>query len=214
MCTKKGIPCPGYVENRNIIPHRLVLTRTQNRETIRPVARFPNKIQPLPSQSRLNMSAQVRTQFFSGFMNTLFAHNTLTHGKDDTWYLLMAHFPSMAGESELVDRSVFAIAATVLARKTGDAHLIRHGVEIYNIAIAGLARMLQRNCKPTLEMFYAMILFHTYELMQTGDDTLRNCLVHVQGGTAILKNISCVDEKETSFLQAMMTRQKWAAVRD
>lgn len=97
-------------------------------------------------------------------MNTLFTHNTLLEGKDDSWYLLMAQFPRMAGESGLVDRSVISLAATFLAKKTNNTPLIRHGVEIYNSAIAGLARMLKRNCRPTLEMFYAMIIFHTYEV--------------------------------------------------
>lgn len=76
----------------------------------------------------------------------------------------MSHFPSKAGESELVDRSVIALAATFLANKRGDNQLMRQGVEIYNSAINGLARMLQRSCHPSLEIFYSMIVFHTYEV--------------------------------------------------
>lgn len=207
-CVKNGALCLGYVEYRNILHHSLVTRRTPYGNTTRPAHRLVDKLLPHPNE--LNGKVQVRTQIFSEFMNALFAHNVLSDCKDDNWYILMSHFPSMAGESGLVDRSVIALAATFLANKKGDAQLLRHGVEIYNSAINGLARMLQRDFQPTFDMFYSMIVFHTYELMQTNIEALPNCLAHIQGTTAILEHLDCTNLEQKPFLRAMLIRQKWA----
>jgi hypothetical protein len=130
-CIKRCTPCPGYDENRNILHHKLVSQHTPRGKTIRPVARYAEQFEPLASPFEINMGAEIRTQIFSGYMNTLFTHNTFLNGKEDSWYLSMTRFPSIASESELVDRSVIALAATVLANRTGDALLARHGLEIY-----------------------------------------------------------------------------------
>ena len=142
----------------------LITGRTPLTIKPRPAHYLVDKFNDLPQLNELNGNVEARTQIFSGFMHELFGRNTLSDCKDDNWYLLMSRFPSMAGESELVDHSVIALAATFLANKQGDNQLIRHAVEIYNSAINGLARLLQRGCQPNLEMFYSMIVFHTYEV--------------------------------------------------
>lgn len=49
--------------------------------------------------------------------------------------------------------------------------------------------------------------------MQTNVEALQNCLTHIQGATAISKHLDYTNHEEKPFLQAMLTRQKWATVR-
>ncbi|KAJ5950012.1 hypothetical protein N7454_001596 [Penicillium verhagenii] len=157
------------------------------------------------------MAPEVRTQLFSTFMHTFFSRNTKTNSKDDTLYFLMAHFPILAGESELIDRSVIALVSAVLAKKANDSLLTRQGLEIYNSALDVMSCSLRRKAPPTSNMLYATILFHTYETMYDNADALRKCFLHVQGASALIKHHDFKRDDTRALTEAMLNRQKWAA---
>lgn len=122
------------------------------------------------------MSGEVRTQLFSAFMGNFFAPNANINGKDDSLFFLMASFPTLAGESELLDRSVIALVSSFLAIKSNDKNLARQGLEIYNSALNAMTRALRRKSGLWPHMLYASILFHTYEVCfqaMEGDKLLR-----------------------------------------
>lgn len=110
------------------------------------------------------MSAEVRTQLYSTFMESFFAPYKNTNGKDDSLYFLLAHFPNLAGESELFDQSVIALASVFLGKKAGDELLARRGLEIYSSALNVMTRALRQKAPPTSHMLYATIILHTYEV--------------------------------------------------
>ncbi|KAL4912771.1 hypothetical protein BDW62DRAFT_193988 [Aspergillus aurantiobrunneus] len=209
-CIKKGILCPGYDKHRNFLHHTVVSRVERNGETRRPIPQLVGHLKPLALPAGFNMSAEARTQLFSTFVDTFFAPNTYLNGKDDSWYFLMTRFPTLAGESELLDRAVIALACVFMGRRIGDCHLAQHGVEIYNSALRLMAGVLQRKCPPTPDILYAAIVFHTYETMHSHATALRNCFVHVQGTTAILKHHNYDGHSDQSLIQAILTRQKWA----
>ncbi|PYI05125.1 hypothetical protein BO78DRAFT_408525 [Aspergillus sclerotiicarbonarius CBS 121057] len=209
-CVKKGTPCPGY-DDRNFLHHTLVSRRARNGETKRPVPQLVGQLKPLALPAQFNMSAEARTQLFATFMHTFFACSSSLNGRDDTWYLLMARFPTMAGQSELLDRSVIGLASVFLGMKAADGQLAHQGLEIYNSALNAMARILQRNCPPTPAILYAAIVFQTYETMQNSETGLRNCLTHIQGATAMLKHHDYHRHSDQSLIKAIVSRQKWAA---
>ena len=160
----KGISCLGYDKDRNILHHRLTFQYTPNGQAKRPVRQLVGHINPLGLPPVFNMSAEVRTQLYSTFMETFFASYKDSNGKDDSLYFLLAHFPTLAGESELFDQSVIALASAFLGKKAGDGLLARRGLEIYNSALNVMIRALQQKAPPTSNMLYATILLHTYEV--------------------------------------------------
>ncbi|OJJ70244.1 hypothetical protein ASPBRDRAFT_181960 [Aspergillus brasiliensis CBS 101740] len=210
-CVKRGkAPCPGY-HDRIFIHHTLVSRRARNGETTRPVPQLVGQLKPLALPARFNMSAEARTQLFANFMHTFFASNPSLNGRDDTWYLLMARFPTLAGQSELLDRSVIGLASVFLGTKTRDNRLAHHGLEIYNSALHAMLRILQRNRPPTAATLYSAIVFQTYETMQNGETVLHDCFAHIQGATAILKRQDCTGYDDKSLINAIIWRHKWAA---
>lgn len=163
-CTSKGISCLGYDKDRNILYHRLTLQCTPNGQAKRPVRQLVRHINPLGLPPVFSMSAEVRTQLYSTFMESFFAPYKNTNGKDDSLYFLLAHFPNLAGESELFDQSVIALASVFLGKKAGDELLARRGLEIYSSALNVMTRALRQKAPPTSHMLYATIILHTYEV--------------------------------------------------
>ncbi|KAJ5560540.1 hypothetical protein N7513_002939 [Penicillium frequentans] len=157
------------------------------------------------------MSAEVRTQLYSTFMETFFAPYNTTNGKDDSLYFLLAHFPILAGESELFDQSVIALASAFLGKKNGDGLLARRGLEIYSSALNVMTRALRQKAPPTSNLLYATILLHTYETVYGNTNALQNCFVHIQGANAILKHHNFKTDDTQTLTKVMLTRQKWAA---
>lgn len=112
------------------------------------------------------MNAEVRTQLFSTFVKTFFAFpGAQVNSKDDSWYYLITRFPTLAGESELLDRSVIAFASVFLGKKRNDGALMRYGIEVYNSALNAMARMLRHNHPLSLHTLYATVVFHQYEVI-------------------------------------------------
>ncbi|KAJ6031518.1 hypothetical protein N7540_002250 [Penicillium herquei] len=54
------------------------------------------------------------TQLFAAFMHSFFKANPNINGRDDSLYFLMAHFPAIAGQSEVLDRSIMSLAFCIL----------------------------------------------------------------------------------------------------
>ncbi|KAL4773035.1 hypothetical protein BDW60DRAFT_216231 [Aspergillus nidulans var. acristatus] len=183
---------------------------TQTGEAKRPVRQLVGQIKPLALSSTFSVSAEVRAQLFSNFMDTFFASSSSINGKDDSLYFLMARFPTLAGESEPLDRSVIALATTFLAKTKDDRWLGREGLEIYNTALNSMQYALQRGSSPSPNMLYATIIFHTYETMNGRDASSRNCFTHIQGAAAIMTQTNFKTQDVDSLTKAMLTRQKWA----
>ncbi|KAL2842914.1 hypothetical protein BJY01DRAFT_216237 [Aspergillus pseudoustus] len=209
-CKKKGILCPGYDQHRNFLHHTVVSRVERNGETKRPVPQLVGHLRPLALPPTFNMSAEERTQLFSTFMSAFFAPKVYLNGNDDSWYFLMSHFPSLAGESEILDRSVIALASVFVGGKTGNESLARHGVEIYNSGLNMLVQILKRKRAPTPDVLYATMVFNTYETIQGGGNALRNCFFHVQGATAIVKHFALSQCMHKALGTAIMNRQKWS----
>lgn len=110
------------------------------------------------------MCAEVRNQLFGTFMNIFFAPNKNINGRDDSLYLLMAHFQTVAGESEVFDRSAMALVCSFLANNSNDRYLEHQGLDIYNSALNAMVRGLQHKSGVRIDMFYASILLHTREV--------------------------------------------------
>lgn len=106
----------------------------------------------------------MRTLLFSTYMGIYFAPNLYLNGNDDSWYFLMCRFPSLAGESELFDRSIISLVSVFVGEKTGNAALARHGRELYNSGLRILAQTIYRKHKPSLDVLYATIVFSVYEV--------------------------------------------------
>lgn len=201
---------------------------TRSGEVKRPVRRLVWYLKPLSLPPFCEMSGEVRTQLFSAFMDNFFAPSANINGKDDSLFFLMANFPTLAGESELLDRAVIALAFSFLAIKSNDKNLARQGLEIYNSALNAMNRALRRKSGSWPHMLYASIIFHTYEVcfhdmegdkllrilidktLYYGDDAPRSLFTHIQGASAILKSYSFSDTN--SLTLAMLKRHKWAVV--
>ncbi|RAH40497.1 Zn(II)2Cys6 transcription factor domain-containing protein [Aspergillus brunneoviolaceus CBS 621.78] len=215
-CVRRGTRCLGYETSRHFLHHTLVTRVDASGTSRRPVAQMLGQLNPLALPAPLNLETVVRTQLFSTFMNTFFAsnssHNVLS-AKDDSWYFLMARFPSLAGESALLDRSIMALVCAFLGREANDLPLMNYGGELYSDALRVMAWILRQRLPPTPHVLYTTIVFHTYETMQTGEASLQNCLTHVRGATAILNHPSFRDRPVQDLTGTMITRQKLAAVR-
>ncbi|RAL17266.1 Zn(II)2Cys6 transcription factor domain-containing protein [Aspergillus homomorphus CBS 101889] len=215
-CVKRGTLCLGYETNRHFLHHTLI-TRIDDSgaSSKRPVTQRLGQLRPLALPATLNLGAEVRTQLFSTFMTTFFASDDNVNdlnARDDSWYFMMARFPSLTGESALLDRSVMAFVCTFLGRKANDSPLARHGIELYSNALRLMAGWLKQKATSTPHLLlYATIVFHTYETMQTGDAALQNSFAHIRGATAILNHPSFQHAPDQPLTQTMITRQKWAA---
>ncbi|KAJ5720002.1 hypothetical protein N7493_006880 [Penicillium malachiteum] len=206
-CIKKGTPCPGYDKGRNFVHHTMVTRLEQQGVTQRPIAQLVGHIKPLALPASFDMSAQTRTQLFSTFLSSFFPIDLCQFGKSDSWYYLMTRFPSMAGESDLLDRSVIALAAAYVGKLTKDKQLKRQGVELYNNAICLMARRLSGGDPPTLDVLYAVTVFIKYEILHTNG--LKNCLTHIQGSKALMRNYKY--DHSDQLIRAMITQQNWAS---
>ncbi|PYI31512.1 hypothetical protein BP00DRAFT_343600 [Aspergillus indologenus CBS 114.80] len=215
-CIRRGTRCLGYETSRHFLHHTLVTRVDASGTSRRPVTQMLGQLNPLALPAPLNLETGVRTQLFSTFMNTFFASNSslnVLSAKDDSWYFLMARFPSLAGESALLDRSIMALVCAFLGRKANDLPLMNYGGELYSDALRVMAWILRQRLPPTPHVLYATIVFHTYETMQTGEASLHNCLTHVRGATAILNHPSFRDRPVQDLTGTMITRQKLAALR-
>ncbi|KAL2813063.1 hypothetical protein BDW59DRAFT_154990 [Aspergillus cavernicola] len=210
-CIKRGTLCLGYDRDRRFLHHNIISQPTRTGETKRPVRQLIDHIKPLALGTEFSVSAEVRTQLFSTFMDTFFASNTRINGKDDSLYFLMARFPILAGESEALDRSMIALASSFLAKTKNDRWLACEGLGIYNTALNAMAHAIRLNSSPTFNMLYATIILHTFETMNNSDTSLQNCFIHVQGATAIIKQYDFKGQDMDNLAKAMLTRQKWAA---
>lgn len=173
------------------------------------------------------MNPEARTQLFATYMHTFFASNPSPTGRVDSWYSLMARFPTLAGKSDLLDRSVIGLASVFLGKKTRDDRLAHYGLEIYNSALHAMLQILQVNRPPTATTLYSAIVFQAYEVgsirakrsscsdkpqtMENSETVLRNCLAHIQGATAMLKQHDFTRCDQT-LIDAILWRHKWAAV--
>ncbi|KAI2911516.1 transcriptional regulator family: Fungal Specific TF [Aspergillus niger] len=214
-CVKRGTLCLGYETSRHFL-HHTVVTRIDKSgaSSKRPVTQRLGQLRPLALPAAMNLGADMRTQLFSTFMNTFFAPSINTrdlNARDDSWYFLMARFPSLAGESALLDRSVMALVCTYLGKNANDGPLARNGIALYSDALRLMAGQLSQKRPPTPHLLYATIVFHTYEVMQPGYTALHNCLAHIRGATAIINHPFFEDSSEDILTQTMVTRQKWAA---
>ncbi|KAJ5726206.1 uncharacterized protein N7483_007563 [Penicillium malachiteum] len=90
-------------------------------------------------------------------MHSFFTSNTNINGRDDSLYFLMTHFPTIAGDSEVFDRSVMSLASN-------DKSLEYKGLEIYNSAVNAMSRDLRRKSKSGTEMLYSNVILHTREV--------------------------------------------------
>ncbi|RAH49970.1 Zn(II)2Cys6 transcription factor domain-containing protein [Aspergillus brunneoviolaceus CBS 621.78] len=209
-CKKKGILCPGYDPHRNFLYHTIVSRQERNEVALssRPVAQLVSHLKPLALAPVFNTNAELRTQLFSTYMGVYFAPNNYLNGDDDSWYFLMSRFPNLAGESELFDRSIISLVSVYLGGKTGDANLARHGLELYNSGLKMLAQIIHRNRKPSLDILYATIVFSAYETMHGGGDALRNCFLHVQGVSAVLKQLDLGQCRDKDLVTSLLNRQK------
>ncbi|KAL3486789.1 hypothetical protein BJX62DRAFT_246553 [Aspergillus germanicus] len=211
-CKKRGIVCPGYDQHRNFLYHTVVSRQGHSgdaRRTLRPVPQLVGHLKPLALPPVFNMSAEVRTQLFSAYMSLHFAPNRYLNGDGDGWYFLMSRFPSLAGESELFDRSIISLVSVFVGGKTGDANLARHGLELYNSGIKMLARIIHQRRKPSLDVLYATIVFSSYETMNGGGSALRNCFLHVQGASAVLKQLDFGNCRDKALVTVLLNRQKY-----
>lgn len=99
--------------------------------------------------------------------------------------------------------------------------------EIYNSALHAMLQILQVNRPPTATTLYSAIVFQAYEVgpirakrsscsdkpqtMENSETVLRNCLAHIQGATAMLKQHDFTRCDQT-LIDAILWRHKWAAV--
>ncbi|CAK46259.1 protein kinase domain family protein [Aspergillus niger] len=191
-CVKRGgTPCPGY-HDRDFIHHKFEPRRVRNAETKRPGPQRVRQLESLALPACFNMSAEARTQLFATYMHTFFASNPSLNGRVDSWYLLMARFPTLTGKSDLLDRSVIGLVSVYLGKKTRDGRLAHHGFEIYNSALHAMLQILQGNRPPTATTLYSAIVFQTYE-----------------GATAMLKQHDYT-RGDQALIDAILRRHKWA----
>ncbi|KAI2813303.1 transcriptional regulator family: Fungal Specific TF [Aspergillus niger] len=208
-CVKRGgTPCPGY-HDRDFIHHKFEPRRVRNAETKRPGPQRVRQLESLALPACFNMSAEARTQLFATYMHTFFASNPSLNGRVDSWYLLMARFPTLTGKSDLLDRSVIGLVSVYLGKKTRDGRLAHHGFEIYNSALHAMLQILQGNRPPTATTLYSAIVFQTYETMGLSETLWRNCLTHIQGATAMLKQHDYT-RGDQALIDAILRRHKWA----
>lgn len=154
----------GYDSSKNFLHHILCLEITRHGVAKRPVRQLVWQLRPLSLPLNINMCAEVRNQLFGTFMNRFFAPNKNINGRDDSLYLLMAHFPTVAGESEVLDRSAMALVCSFLAINSNDGCLNHQWMETYNSALNAMVRGIQHNYGVGIDMFYANILLHTREV--------------------------------------------------
>ncbi|GKZ57633.1 hypothetical protein AnigIFM49718_002956 [Aspergillus niger] len=191
-CVKRGgTPCPGY-QDQDFIHHSFEPRRVRNAETKRPGPQRVRQLESLALPACFNMSAEARTQLFATYMHTFFASNPSLNGRVDSWYLLMARFPTLTGKSDLLDRSVIGLVSVYLGKKTRDGRLAHHGFEIYNSALHAMLQILQGNRPPTATTLYSAIVFQTYE-----------------GATAMLKQHEYT-RGDQALIDAILRRHKWA----
>ncbi|GKZ86331.1 hypothetical protein AnigIFM56816_001384 [Aspergillus niger] len=191
-CVKRGgTPCPGY-QDRDFIHHSFEPRRVRNAETKRPGPQRVRQLESLALPACFNMSAEARTQLFATYMHTFFASNPSLNGRVDSWYLLMARFPTLTGKSDLLDRSVIGLVSVYLGKKTRDGRLAHHGFEIYNSALHAMLQILHGNRPPTATTLYSAIVFQTYE-----------------GATAMLKQHDYT-RGDQALIDAILRRHKWA----
>ncbi|PYH78077.1 hypothetical protein BO82DRAFT_394922 [Aspergillus uvarum CBS 121591] len=168
-CVKRGTRCLGYETNRHFLYPGVDASGTSKR----PVTQLLGQLKPLALPAPLNLGTEARTQLFSTFLNTFFASDTDLddlNARDDSWYFLMARFPSLAGESALLDRSIMALVCAFLGKQANDLPLMNDGGELYSEALRVMAWILRQKLPPTPHLFYATIVFHTYEVL------LQHCL--------------------------------------
>ncbi|RAK89083.1 hypothetical protein BO79DRAFT_264342 [Aspergillus costaricaensis CBS 115574] len=209
-CVKRGgTPCPGY-QDRDFIHHSFVSRGARDAEIKLPEARRVGELRLLALPACFNMNPEARTQLFATYMHTFFASIPSPTGRVDSWYSLMARFPTLAGKSDLLDRSVIGLASVFLGKKTRDGQLAHYGLEIYNSALHAMLQILQVNRPPTATTLYSAIVFQAYETMENSETVLRNCLAHIQGATAMLKQHDFTRCDQT-LIDAILWRHKWAA---
>lgn len=142
-----------------------MVTRVEYQGMIqRPIAQLVGQLKPLALTTSFDMSAEARTQLFSNFLSMFFPVDLRQLGKFCSCFYLMARFPSLAGESDLLDQSVMSIAAAFIGKINNDEKLKRQGIELYNSAISLMARRISSGNAPTLDLLYAVTVFITYEV--------------------------------------------------
>lgn len=171
--------CLGYDPNKNFLYHKLRPEITRHGTAKRPVCQLIWQLRPLSLPSNFNMCAEVRNQLFGAFMSRFFAPNKNVNGRDDSLYLLMAHFPTVAGESEVFDRSAMALVCSFLANDSNDRYLEHQGLEIYNSALNAMVCGLQHKSGVRIDMLYASILLHTREVRVWSSSSIKPLIMYL-----------------------------------
>lgn len=119
---------------------------------------------PALLMTSFNLSDHTRTGLFFAFMQAYFGQNPEVNSDDDSFYLLMTQFPHLSPQSTLFTRSVIALAAVYLGKRTNNASLTRYGIEIYMSALNAMRRAICQINRKSPMLVLTSIVFHTYEV--------------------------------------------------
>lgn len=166
-CIKRGLACPGYINGRMFI-HRQAAQSIENSGGLQNSPQT-TQLQPF-SRDRVTFLPQfirdaphIRTQLSSALFHAYTPLDPTRTSGVDTWLYLLSNFLALTIKSEMLERAISALSCIYAGKVSGDHHLIRHGVQQYNLSIRLMHGMLQRNIRSP-DVLYATVIFQVLEV--------------------------------------------------
>lgn len=104
-----------------------------------------------------------REQIFSTYVDVFFPARLEAKSSVDLWYHLICNFSALSQKSEMLEKSLTALACAYLGKRNHDAHLLKYGVQLYNSAIRLMGSMITRDAYCD-DIIYSTVLFQEIEV--------------------------------------------------
>ncbi|CAI7676282.1 unnamed protein product [Penicillium pancosmium] len=127
-----------------------------------------------------------REQIFSSYFNVFFPVQGDAKSSVDLWYYLASNFSAIPRKSEMLEKSLAALACAWLGKQNKDSGLLKYGVQLYNSAIKQMGSMITRDVYSD-DIIYCTVLFQEIETYYCPTN-LHAWIAHIVGTNAILNH--------------------------
>lgn len=129
-----------------------------------------------------------REQIFSSYFNVFFPVQGDAKSSVDLWYYLASNFSAIPRKSEMLEKSLAALACAWLGKQNKDAGLLKYGVQLYNSAIKQMGSMITRDVY-TDDIIYCTVLFQEIEVSGLASNDSILLFYSIRSNTLPLRHI-------------------------
>lgn len=160
-CIKYGTKCLGYGRDQKIV---IYSAAGRSQEIVQRNAKlsFDQHAQNIPSQG-ITSGPSRRAQIFATYVNVFFPTGAEAKSSVDLWHYLISNFSALPNKSEMLEKSLAALACAWLGKQNNDAGLLKYGVQLYNVAIRQMASLITRDAYSD-DIIYTTVLFQEIEV--------------------------------------------------